>query len=31
MGLSSSKDRIIVAGALLTCYQTVPNGQTDKR
>jgi len=29
MGLSSSKDRMIVAGVVLTQYQRVADGQTD--
>jgi len=31
MGLSSSEDRMIVAGVVLAWYQTVTDGRTDGR
>jgi len=31
MGLSSSEDRMIVAGVVLAWYRTVTDGQTDGR
>jgi len=31
MGLSSSEDRMIVAGVVLAWYQRVTDGQTDRR
>jgi len=31
MGLSSSEDRMIVAGVVLARYRTVTDGQTDGR
>jgi len=31
MGLSSSEDRMIVAGVVLAWYQRVSDGQTDRR